>query len=196
MANIKPAGIAGLVALDDLDSKTRQEIIEAATGLARSASAQINNVDESEIAVRAMVFGDGTNSTDFEDLTGKTATVAGMEHWAEDSADLTGGDLSSIINANEKVDDNKVFVFFGFKDFSIDKDLTAIQFKRGSDTLAFWGTEHCYGKEDGGMVFEILVYEQNDPIDIKMNFRSGAADKNVVLLALVGEKYGEQLSKP
>ena len=46
------------------------------------------------------------------------------------------------------------------------------------------------------MVTEILVYEQNDPIDIKMNFRGGSLDKNVVLLALVGEKYGEQLTKP
>jgi len=158
-----------------------------------------------DIAIRELVVGDEANATDFVDLNVKTAQTAGMEFWAEDSADLTAGDLSSILTSGEKVPDNKVIVIYGFFDLTPNPDLTAIRLKRGSDVLDFWEVEHCYVKEPyGGMCFEIntagqlvpytVTYVQNDPIDIQMNFKT-SADKYVGLYALIGERYGEQISK-
>jgi hypothetical protein len=127
-----------------------------------------------------------------------------MQFWAEDSADLTAGDLSNIIATGEKIPDNKVIAFYGFFDLTPNPDLTAIRLRRGSDVLDFWEVEHCYTDEPyGGMCFKIeggtlkpyaVVYVQNDPIAIDMNFKT-AADKFVGMYALMGERYGEQISK-
>jgi len=161
--------------------------------------------NRNDIAIRELVIGDETNATDFVDLDVKTAQTSGMEFWAEDSADITAGDLSAILTAGEKVPDNKCIAIFGFFDLTPNPDLTGIRLKRGSDVLDFWEVEHCYvGDEPGGMCFTYepgtglvpyaVIYVQNDPISIEMNFKT-SADKFVGLYALIAERYGEQISK-
>jgi len=194
-----------IIALSDLPKEYRILAYENAMRqvIDNMIKQKIVNTPE-EIAVRELVPGDETNATDFVDLDFKTKQTTGMEFWAEDSSDLTAGDLSAVLTANEKVPDNKVIAVFGFYDKTPDPDLTGIRLKRGSDTLDFWEVEHCYiGDEPGGMCFKIdkgqfvpyaIVWVQNDPISIEMNFKS-AADKFVGLYALIGERYGEQISK-
>jgi|Deesub1362A_J573_1020465.scaffolds.fasta_scaffold00652_32 hypothetical protein len=164
----------------------------------------------SEAVVRDLVPGDPTasNVTDFVDITFKTAQTTGQEFWAEDSSDITAGDLSSILTAGETVPDNKVIGFFGFFDLTPGgSDLTAIRFKRGdSGVLDFWEVEQCYAYSDeiGGMAFRYdpedgtykpyaIIYGQNDKIEIEMNFKT-SADKFVGLFALIGEKVGETIA--
>lgn len=161
---------------------------------------------EDEVAVRELMIGDEANAADFVDLNVRTAVVSGQEFWGQDSADITPNRFSSVIATGEKVPDNKVIVFYGFTDLTPNPDLVAIKFVRGSDTLDIWEVEHCYKstEEVGGLAFTTdvagnlvpycVAYVQNDPIDIQMIFKS-ASDKNVVLLALIGERYGEHISK-
>lgn len=161
---------------------------------------------EDEVAVRELMIGDEANAADFVDLNVRTAVVSGQEFWGQDSADITPNHFSSVIATGEKVPDNKVVVFYGFTDLTPNPDLVAIKFVRGSDTLDIWEVEHCYKstEEVGGLAFTTdvagnlvpycVAYVQNDPIDIQMIFKS-ASDKNVVLLALIGERYGEHISK-
>lgn len=161
---------------------------------------------EDEVAVRELMIGDEANAADFVDLNVRTAVVSGQEFWGQDSADITPNRFSSVIATGEKVPDNKVVVFYGFTDLTPNPDLVAIKFVRGSDTLDIWEVEHCYKstEEVGGLAFTTdvagnlvpycVAYVQNDPIDIQMIFKS-ASDKNVVLLALIGERYGEHISK-
>lgn len=161
---------------------------------------------EDEVAVRELMIGDEANAADFVDLNVRTAVVSGQEFWGQDSADIAANQFSSVIATGEKVPDNKVVVFYGFTDLTPNPDLVAIKFVRGSDTLDIWEVEHCYKstEEVGGLAFTTdvagnlvpycVAYVQNDPIDIQMIFKS-ASDKNVVLLALIGERYGEHISK-
>jgi hypothetical protein len=161
---------------------------------------------EDEVAVRELIIGDEANAADFVDLNVRTAVVSGQEFWGQDSANIAANQFSSVIATGEKVPDNKVVVFYGFTDLTPNPDLVAIKFVRGSDTLDIWEVEHCYKstEEVGGLAFTTdvagnlvpycVAYVQNDPIDIQMIFKS-ASDKNVVLLALIGERYGEHISK-
>lgn len=160
-----------------------------------------------KVAVRELMIGDESNAADFVDLNVKTAVVTGQEGWGQDANDLTNYTFSSILATGEKVPDNKVIVFFGFTDLTSNPDLIAIRFRRGSDILDVWEVEHCYksSEEVGGMTFTTdaagnlvpycVSYVQNDPIDIQMVFKDGSVDKQVVLLALIGERYGENISK-
>ncbi len=161
---------------------------------------------DDEVAVRELMIGDKANAADFVDLNVRTAVTSGQEFWGQDSEDIAANRFSSVIATGEKVPDNKVIVFYGFTDLTPNPDLVAIKFVRGSDTLDIWEVEHCYKstEEVGGFAFttdvaENLVpycvaYVQNDPIDIQMIFKE-SSDKNVVLLALIGERYGEHISK-
>ena len=160
-----------------------------------------------KVAVRELMIGDKPNAADFVDLGVKTAVATGQEGWGQDANDLTNYKFSSILATGEKVPDNKVIVFFGFTDLTPNPDLIAIRFRRGSDILDVWEVEHCYksSEEVGGMTFTTdaagnlvsycVSYVQNDPIDIQMVFKDGSVDKQVVLLALIGERYGENISK-
>lgn len=153
------------------------------------------------IVVRDVGPGDPTdgNVTDFKDIEFPTAQTAGMEYWAEDAADMTGNDLSTVIRGEatgNKVPDHKAMAFFGFFDLSSVPDLVAVRFNRGSDTLDFWEVEQCYAysEEYGGMIQGAIIYEANDPQTIQMNFKV-SADKFVGLNAFIAERYGETISK-
>ena len=159
-----------------------------------------------KVAVREVMVGAQTGIADFVDLTVKTAVVTGQEFWGQAAADITANALSSILSTNFKVPDDKVIVFFGFTDLTSNPDLVAIKFERGSDTLDIWQVQHCYkSKEEvGGMTFTTdpagnlvpycISYVQNDPVTIKMLFKT-SSDKSVVLLALIGERFGDRISK-
>ena len=166
-----------------------------------------------KVAIRELVVGDQSNAADFTDLDVRTAQTTGMQFWAEDAADLTANTLSSVLAAGEKVPDNKVVGIYGFFDLTPGgSDLTSIRLKRGSDVLDFWQVEHCYAytEEIGGMTFRVtdfnpvsrsyeykpyaVIYGQNDSIDIEMCFKT-ASDKFVGLFALIGERYGDTISK-
>ena len=164
--------------------------------------------DPKDVAVRGLIVGDESNAADFVDLDVKTAVATGQEGWGQDANDLTDYTFSSILATGETVPDNKVIVFFGFVDLTADPDLVAIRFKRGSDVLDIWEVEHCYksSEEVGGLAFTynpdtgsfepyVVSYVQNDKIDIEMIFRDGSVDKRVVLLALIGERYGDTITK-
>ncbi len=159
-----------------------------------------------KVAVRELMIGDKEDAADFVDLGVGIPVVTGQEFWGQYSEDIAANQFSSVIATGEKVPDNKVIVFFGFTDLTPNPDLVAIKFVRGSDTLDIWEVEHCYKstEEVGGLAFATdaagnlvpycVAYVQNDPIDIQMIFKE-SSDKNVVLLALIGERYGEHISK-
>jgi hypothetical protein len=168
----------------------------------------------SDVVIRELVYGDTSNATDWVDIDTKTAAVAGAEHWAQDAADLTAGDLSSVVQGTQKVPDNKVIAVYGFVDRTASPVTTSIRLKRGQDVLDFWEVMHCYkGLEPGGMTFSVLdqngnvagrlipyavTWVQNDPIDIQLNVTSGSSDLNpgVKMLSLIGERYGEYITNP
>lgn len=152
-----------------------------------------------DVKVRDLVFGDSSDATDFVDLDGPTtAAVTGQEHWLIDASAFTAGDLSSILASGTKCPDNKMIGIFGFFDLSPIPELTAIRFKRGSDVLDFWEVEQCYVYQDlpGGMTWEPVIYEQNDPMDIQMNVTGGSTDLRIGLYAYIAERYGEQVTSP
>lgn len=156
---------------------------------------------DADIVVRDVSPGDPTdaNVTDFKDIEPLTAQTAGMEFWAEDAGDITANDLSQVFRGEatgSAVPNKKVIGIFGFYDLSSVPDLVAIRFRRGSDTLDFWEVEQCYAypNEIGGMIDGAVVFEENDPQRIEMNFKS-AADRYVGLHAYIAERYAEQISK-
>lgn len=197
-----------VIPFSDLPAEYRVAAYENAINKVKELMVSEGIVDSPDkVAVRELMVGDSDNASDFVDLDVKTAVATGQEGWGQDANDLTDYAFSSILATGSKVPDNKVIVFFGFTDLTANPDLVAIRFKRGSDTLDIWEVEHCYksSEEVGGLAFTTsggslvpycVSYVQNDPIDIEMIFRDGSADKRVVLMALIGERYGEHISKP
>lgn len=196
-----------VVPFSDLPAEYRVAAYEYAINRVKELMVQEGIVDSPDkVAVRELMVGDEDNAADFVDIDVKTAVATGQEGWGQDSADLTDYTFSSIFKTGAKIPDNKVVVFFGFTDLTSSPDLVAIKFVRGSDTLDIWEVEHCYksSEEVGGLAFTTdggelvpycVSYVQNDPIDVQMIFRSGATDKRVVLLALIGERFGDHISK-
>jgi len=198
-----------VVAASDLPKEYKVAAYQNAINTVKELMVQqgiVNSPDD--VAIRELLVGDAANAADFVDLGVKTPVATGQEGWGEDAADLTNYAFSNILETNAKVPDNKVIVFFGFTDLTADPDLVAIKFVRGSDTLDIWEVEHCYksseevggfsfttDSESGELVPYCVSYGQNDPISIQMIFRDGSADKKVVLHALIGERYGDRISK-
>ena len=171
--------------------------------LAKAMELGIGKTEES-IVVRDAVMGDVTdgNVTDFKDLESyATAQTAGMENWAQDATDVnTSKDLKSVIagagTTARAVKNKAVLGCFGFFDNSANPALTAIRFKRGSNTLDFWEVEQCYaGIRNGGMINGVLMWEENDPLTIDMNHMF-EGDYFVGLHMIVAERYDEVVSKP
>lgn len=201
-----------VIPLTDLTMEKRFEAHEAAQAAIVDNMLGENIVKSADdIAIREVVPGDPTTSNlaDFADINFKTAEASNMEYWAEDSSDLTSMGLSSILESNEVCPDNKVICFYGFYDLTPTADLTGIRLKRGSDVLDVWEVEHCYvGDLPGGLSFVYaggapprgdlvpnpIIYVQNDTIDLQMNFKDGSSDKYVGMFALIGEKWGEEIS--
>ena len=185
-----------IIPLGELTPADISLIRDTAREVLRQRAAEVLKILPEDIVVRDLVIGDEAAATDFVDLDVRTNETAGMQHWAEDAADLVAGDLSSILAAGETVPDNKFVGIFGFFDLTPNPDLVAIRLRRGSDTLDFWQTEQCYVYADmpGGLIRGVIIYDQSDPIDIQMNFKT-AVDKFVGLFSYIAERFGERISK-
>ncbi|KKW12561.1 MAG: hypothetical protein UY48_C0011G0008 [Candidatus Gottesmanbacteria bacterium GW2011_GWB1_49_7] len=160
--------------------------------------------NKDSIVVRDAVMGDVTdgNVTDFKDVECySTAQTSGMENWAQDATDVNPSrDLKSVIagagTTARAVKNKAVIGCFGFFDNSPNPALTAIRFKRGSNTLDFWQVEQCYaGLRNGGMINGVLIWEENDPMTIDMN-HNWEGDYFVGLNMIVAERYDEVVSRP
>lgn len=186
-----------IIPLGELTPEMIDEIRRLAEITLRKRAAEKLKLPENQIVVRELVVGDEANAADFVDLDVRTEVTTGQQFWGQDANDLTDNTLSSILASGEKVPDGKFIGFFGFVDLTPNPDLVAIRFKRGADILDFWHVEHCYAYPDkkGGMIKGVIIYDQNDPIDIEMEFKDGSVDKYVVLLAYIAERYGETITK-
>jgi len=176
----------------------RRQAIEAML-----AAAEKNlKIPRSRLIIREAWCGDADAATDFVDFDWKTDIIAGGQFWGQDAADLTANDLSSWMKAGSKVPDRKNWGIYGFLDLTPTPDLTAISLEKGMEVKDLWQVEHCYGKAPYGGIsigrdgkVRIAVWNQNDPIDVRMCFKS-SADKFVVLFALVAEEVGERITVP
>jgi len=189
-----------IIPLTDLSQADRMRIRAGAKKAVLDKAVELNIGKPGDIVVRDAVMGDVTTTqiTDFADVINDTTTVAaGQEFWGIDSTEITAYDLSQVIKGYDggNVKNKNVIGVFGFFDNTATPDLTAIRLKRGSDTLDFWETEQCYANtnEFGGMIDGVIIWEEQDPFAIDMNFKT-AADKLVGLYALVAERYGEHIS--
>lgn len=159
-------------------------------------------VDRSQLAARMISPGDESNATDATmiDVDFKTAATTGQEEWTEDSADITAGDLSSVLASGEQVNENTVIGVFGFMDLTPNPDLTMIQLLNGSEKLISDQVEHCYAERPYGGIFVdekgdvvVALWGPKDFIDWKMNFKT-SADKNVILLGFTVETKGKNIT--
>jgi hypothetical protein len=166
------------------------------------ATELIKGVTRKDLIIREIVPGDESDATDFVDFDFKTAATTGQEEWTEASADLTAGDLSSVIATGETINDDTVLAIYGFVDLTPSPDMTMAAFYKGSEVKDIWEVEHCYAQapygginmdENGNVV--VLVWGPKDPFNIKQNHKS-AANKNVVYLGFVVEKLGKRITVP
>lgn len=161
-------------------------------------AAKVLKADPKNIVVRDIVVGDSTNAADWVDLSVKTAIVAGQQFWGQSASDLTSNQLSSILAAGERIDDNKLVAFFGWVDLTPNPDLVKIRFKKGQEIKAVWYAEHVYAWKEvvGGVAQQFIIYYPKDPIDIQMEFKDGSTNKYVALFGFIAELAGEQISAP
>lgn len=190
---------APIIPLGELSTADKQAIRDFAIQKGKEKAVEIGIASMDNLVARDIVFFDTGAANDWGDMdAGGTDAVAGQEHWLHDASKFTAGDLSAINLGTTSVPDSKVWVFFGFVDLSAAPELTAIQFRRGSDDIAFWEVEQCYAyaNETGGMIKGVIIYEQNDPISIRFNTTGGVTDLQIPLLGYVIERYGERITKP
>ncbi|KKW12560.1 MAG: hypothetical protein UY48_C0011G0007 [Candidatus Gottesmanbacteria bacterium GW2011_GWB1_49_7] len=179
------------------------EIRNQAANAVLAKAVELNVGKKAGIVVRDAVMGSLTDAdiTDFKDVESyATAYATGHENWAEDATDITANDLSPVIagagTQTRAVKSKATIGCYGFFDLTVSPDLTAIRFKRGSNTLDFWQVEQCYiGQIRGGMINSVIIWEENDPLQVDMNFLT-SADKFVGLNMIVAERYDEVISAP
>lgn len=131
------------------------------------------------------------DSEEIDDISVRTAAIASQEFWGQDAADLTADAFSSILAANEALNNDQAIVFYGFVDNTTTSpaDLQSIKFKNGTATIDMWQVEHCTVNVDGksaGLSENLIVYAPRDKIDLLMNFKT-AVDKSVVLFNVLVE---------
>lgn len=193
-----------LIPLADLSPQRREQLRLAAMKIAVAVALK-KGIAKSRagLVIREIVPGDESDATDFVDFDFKTAATTGQEQWKADAADLTAGDLSSIIASGEKVNDDTVIVVYGFVDLSPSAELTMIALKSGNEYKDIWEVEHCYGEapygginvDENGNVL-VAVWEPNDPIDVQLNVTGASTDLPVVFLGFVVERVGEHITVP
>ena len=140
-----------LIPLADL-TETRRELLRLQAMRACVAKAIDKGIAKSrkDLIVREIVAGDESDVTDFCDFDFKTAATTGQEEFTQDSADLTAGDLSAVIAANEVINDETLIGIYGFVDLTPAPDMTMMQFLKGSEVKDIWETEHCYAQAPYG----------------------------------------------
>jgi len=182
--------------------------------LLNTAMESKKNTRETDWVIREPVPG-STASTDVEDFkyrnTSNIVNTTGAQHWEIDNASITADDLSSILVANEAVDDNAFIGIYGIFDLSPEMgELTAVgdtptpppvgslvsaAFHRGGSRLAHWNCEHLYSyKNVIGIADEPVIFEQDEKIDFKLCFTEGSENKFVGLRAYICEPIGRYFS--
>jgi len=160
-------------------------------------------VPVSEVALRELSPGDESAAADgtLIDVDWKTAPAAAdAESWTEDSADLTAAALSSVLVANEQVNENTCITIYGFSDNTPDPDLTMLQLMNGSEKVMSAQVEHCYIEAPYGGFFvdnkgDVIICKWAPKDYIKWYLAcKTAADKNVVLLGFTAEIKGKNIT--
>jgi len=189
-----------IIPLSEIPEAILKALREQAIAKMRAFAVKNLDAPESEIIVREAWCGDADAATDFVDFDWRTDVVAGGQFWGQDAADLVANDLSSWMKAASKVPDDVCWGVYGFSDLTPSPDLTAIALEKGAEVKDLWQVEHCYGKAPYGGVsvgkggeVRLATWGHDDPIDVPMCFKT-AADKGVVLFALVGEKLGKRIT--
>jgi len=173
---------------------TRIKVIE-------KAIAQNIVSDPSELRFREIIFGDGGGSPTYTvDLNSDTPQIASQVNFAQDAADLTAVNLSSVLDSAAAIPENKVLGIYGFEDLTPNPDLFAMSFHAGQAGLKnYWHVEHCYLRYPYGSGVGItdspLVYGAKERIDWKLAFKSNLVDRNVALRGIVGELPGDYQSE-
>jgi hypothetical protein len=192
-----------LIPLADLTETRREQLrLQAMRACVQKAIEQGIAKTRKDLIVREIVPGDLSDATDFVDFDFKTAATTGEEEWTEASADLTAGDLSSVVVSGQVINDETLLGIYGFTDLTPAPDMTMMGFYKGSEVKDIWEVEHCYANapygginvdENGNAV--VLIWEPKDPFNVKQNHKS-AANKNVVWLGFVVEKLGKRITVP
>jgi hypothetical protein len=173
----------------------------------------------SEIITRRLIIGDqsGTHADLVCDLDiVSTAQLAALVRQTQDSSNITAGDLSHMLVSGETIPSQKAVAIYGFIDLTPepDRDLVALQFKRGnSDVVGFFPTQHCYVGDlpNGGVFGEprpvfsgqmisdvkftpyIMLWEEEEKITMR-GIWGTSTDKMVIILGFISEKIGENIS--
>jgi len=118
---------------------------------------------------------------------------------------LTANELSQVTKSATEIDDNKWIGFYGYADISGEAGLlsgtegtsvpmgqiTALEFKRGSSALDFWGVEHLYAYDEVvGISDTPVIYEQSEMYEIDVNAMEATEDKLAVVRGYVCEPIG------
>ncbi len=157
--------------------------------------------DASKVVVRPLVVGDPNHPDKIVDI-GIAGASSGQIGWLIPAASITPNKLSEIFASGAACPDEKMILIFGFIDRTPNPDLKYIQVAKGKDIPISHDVEHIYRKGDinGGLFFDesgtptYISYKPKDEISWKMVFET-SADKEVQLLALIGEKLGETINK-
>lgn len=170
--------------IDEINRR-KQNAADAALNLA----IKVDGGSKEDYIIRDWVAGDESDATDFVDNDFKTASITGLEHWAQDAGDLTANQPSSIFASNDAVNKGKYLAVYGFLDRSPNPDLYAIHLLRGAQRIGAWHVEHCYGRGPaGGLANEPILYQENDIVDVQMTFKDATIDRNVVMLGYMIER--------
>lgn len=157
------------------------------------------------------VFPGDDDASDFNDFDFATAqSSSDWIGWIEDSADLTADQLSSIFTTGEELNDDTLLIVYGMFDMVPNPvedagantgempgrgSLSSIQFIRGASDIDIWGSEHVYGYNDiVAFSDRVVTYDEQENIDLKMNFTDDNNDKYVGLRAYLFEKAGEHMT--
>lgn len=154
---------------------------------------------ESKFYIRPFCGVDESAATDSYgdiDIIDSGSSLSGEEHWVQQAADITAGDLKNMITAGEVVADKKYVALFGIADRTANSSLLSATFGDGSGNLDFMELQHLYPYRDDvrGYTERITYYRQNAPLQIKMNF-AVARDHYVMPIGLIAETYGSVVSR-
>jgi len=152
----------------------------------------------------------GRAGTDVTDFTMRTAQIAaGDQHYAQDQADITVDALSSVLATGSTIEDNTFVAFWGLGDLSPEGgnltgaadisppvgSLIGVSFHRGGSRLSHWNTQDMYTQDTPMLVAEEpIIYEQNEKIDLKMEFSEAAEDKFIIFRVFVCERHSEEFA--
>lgn len=186
-----------LVPYGELTEADAQEYIEQSKKALLDLAASELKISPNKVVIRDIQVAQDGSPNDWGDIQLANSVSANAQGWHIASASLSANQLANIINSGEKIDDNKWVVFYGVVDLSSEADLDAIQFERGSDTLQVVATEDIYAYEnspEGGIFSEPVLYEQNDPITIKLRYAT-TVEKHTVLQGFIAEQPGQRVSQ-